>query len=271
MNDRDARGPESDPDGVRVFARRPGRRTVRPRSVLRGLAFAATGVAVLSAAAVLFLRGTLEPRALRETPLREREERRVATQPLPPPGSPRRRALPRDPGARGARPVPIAKVADRGSPRDTVPDGGVPTAPAADGGGDRAQVPAVTDRAHRALEDMVEDFVDRSRASGETEGLAAFPPKGTNPPRTGVVVPATFALPEGYVRYYQVTDDGQRLEPILMYSPDFEFVDDQGQPIALPEDRVVPPDMVPAGLPVRMLDVPQDRRAARRGAKGEGR
>ena len=55
-----------------------------------------------------------------------------------------------------------------------------------------------------------------------------------------------FALPEGYVRHYQATDDGQRIEPILMFSPDHEFVDAANRPIAIPKDRVVPPGAGPA-------------------------
>jgi hypothetical protein len=36
-------------------------------------------------------------------------------------------------------------------------------------------------------------------------------------------------------------------------------LDEQGAPVALPENRIVPPEMAPAGLAVRMLDVPQTR------------
>lgn len=113
------------------------------------------------------------------------------------------------------------------------------------------------------LEGMVRDYVDQLRARGETEGLAAFPPHGTNPPKTGLVVPDDFELPEGYVRYHQVTDDGRRLEPILMFSPDYEFVDGTGKPVALPDDGIVPPELAPPGLPGRMLEVPGAERPAR--------
>ena len=36
--------------------------------------------------------------------------------------------------------------------------------------------------------------------------------------------------------------------PILMFHPDYEFVDDNGDPIELPENRIVPPELVPPGL-----------------------
>ena len=32
--------------------------------------------------------------------------------------------------------------------------------------------------------------------------------------------PEGYPLPDGYVRHYQATDDGQRIEPILMFAPD---------------------------------------------------
>ena len=69
-------------------------------------------------------------------------------------------------------------------------------------------------------------------------------------------MPEDFPLPEGYVRHYQATDDGQRIEPILMYSPDFEFFDSNGHRIEIPPDRVVPPEMAPPGLPLRPIEIP---------------
>lgn len=97
-------------------------------------------------------------------------------------------------------------------------------------------------------------YIRHLRDMGETEGIAAFPPPGTDPPRVGVVVPDDYVLPEGYERYYQYTDDGKPLEPILLFSPEYEFFDDDGNPIPVPEDRVVPADQVPSDLPVEMLD-----------------
>ena len=63
----------------------------------------------------------------------------------------------------------------------------------------------------------------------------------------GLAVPEDFVLPEGYVRHHQATDDGQAIEPILMYSPDYEFLDAAGNPVA-----------AAAGLAV--LDVIRDER-----------
>jgi hypothetical protein len=91
------------------------------------------------------------------------------------------------------------------------------------------------------------------------EGIAAFPPPGTDPPKTGIIVPDDWTPPEGYVRHYQTTDDGEPLPPILMFHPDYDFTDADGRPVAIPPDRVVPPEMAPPGLPVEMLHVPARR------------
>jgi hypothetical protein len=93
--------------------------------------------------------------------------------------------------------------------------------------------------------------------AGVHDGIAAFPPPGTDPPKPGIIVPEGMELPEGYVRHYQTTDDGEPLPPILMFHPDYDFFDAAGNPIAIPEDRVVPPDLVPPGFPVEMLRVPE--------------
>ncbi len=94
------------------------------------------------------------------------------------------------------------------------------------------------------------------RAAGETGGIAAFGLPGTDPPKPGIVVPDDFVLPPGYVRHFQVTDDGEQLPPILLFHPDYEFVDAQGQPLPLSANRIVPLEMAPPGLPIRMLEVP---------------
>jgi hypothetical protein len=90
----------------------------------------------------------------------------------------------------------------------------------------------------------------------EPSGIALYPPPGTDPPKRGLVVPEGFELPEGYVRHYQATDDGQELPPILMFHPDYEWLDENGEPIEIPADRVVPPELAPAGLPLRQLELP---------------
>jgi hypothetical protein len=91
----------------------------------------------------------------------------------------------------------------------------------------------------------------------QPSGIALFPPPGTDPPKSGLIVPEGFALPPGYVRHYQATDDGQRLPAILMFHPDYEWVDENGEPVEVPEDGVVPLEMAPAGLPLEMLEVPE--------------
>ena len=98
---------------------------------------------------------------------------------------------------------------------------------------------------------------DEEQTGNEPTGIALFPPPGTKPIKRGIIVPNDFALPPGYVRHYQTTDDGHQLPPILMFHPDYQPVDDRGEPIPLPEDRVVPPEMAPPGLSVQVLEVPQ--------------
>ena len=100
------------------------------------------------------------------------------------------------------------------------------------------------------------ELINALRASGETGGIAAFNPPGTSPPLRGLAVPEDFVLPEGYVRHHQVTDAGEPLEAILMFSPDYAFHDAAGNAVPIPEDRVVPPDMAPPGLPIRQIDIP---------------
>lgn len=91
---------------------------------------------------------------------------------------------------------------------------------------------------------------------GDHTGIGAFNPPGTSPPLRGLAVPEDFVLPEGYVRHHQVTDEGEPLEPILMFSPDGVFLDASGRAIAIPQDRVVPPEMAPPGLPIREITIP---------------
>lgn len=91
---------------------------------------------------------------------------------------------------------------------------------------------------------------------GDHSGIGAFNPPGTSPPLRGLAVPDNFELPEGYVRHHQVTDEGEPLEPILMFSPDGVFVDASGHEIRIPEDRVVPPEMAPPGIPIREITIP---------------
>lgn len=100
------------------------------------------------------------------------------------------------------------------------------------------------------------ELIKALRDSGDHGGIAAFNPPGTSPPLKGLAVPEDFALPPGYVRHHQVTDAGEPIEAILMFSPDHVFRDAAGNPIAIPEDRVVPPEMAPPGLPLREIEIP---------------
>jgi hypothetical protein len=95
-----------------------------------------------------------------------------------------------------------------------------------------------------------------AEAAGEKTGLALFRP-GTKPLKQGLIVPEDFEVPEGYVRHYQTTDDGQRVKAILMFHPDYKPTDSAGQPVALPENRVVPPEMAPPGMPIDILELPE--------------
>lgn len=92
--------------------------------------------------------------------------------------------------------------------------------------------------------------------AGIRTGIGAFNPPGTSPPLEGLAVPDDFELPEGYVRHHQATDDGVPIEPILMFAPDFILHDANGRPIAMPENRVVPPELAPPGLPPRRVRIP---------------
>jgi hypothetical protein len=100
------------------------------------------------------------------------------------------------------------------------------------------------------------DYIAALRESGETGGLAVFSPPGTRPAQTGVIVPDDYQLPEGFARHYQSSDDGGQYAAVLTLSPDYELIDENGDPIPLPQDRIVPPELAPPDLPLRMLEVP---------------
>ncbi|MCE2945134.1 MAG: hypothetical protein ACK5XH_06815 [Lysobacteraceae bacterium] len=89
--------------------------------------------------------------------------------------------------------------------------------------------------------------------SGIRTGLGAFNPPGTMPLLAGLAVPPDFPLPEGYVRHHQVTDDGEPIEPILMFAPGAMLRDATGRMAPLPADRIVTPELAPPGLPLRWV------------------
>ena len=100
------------------------------------------------------------------------------------------------------------------------------------------------------------EVIERLHKAGVHTGLGAFSPPGTRPAMIGLAVPEDFVLPEGYVRHHQATDDGQRIEAILMFAPDHQFFDANKQPIVIPKDRLVTPELAPPGLPIRRIVVP---------------
>ena len=99
------------------------------------------------------------------------------------------------------------------------------------------------------------EVIQRLNQAGVHSGLGAFNPPGTRPPLIGLAVPEDFELPPGFVRHHQATDDGQRIEAVLMFAPDHPYV------LAHPEltHRVVPPAMAPPGLPLRSISLPTPR------------
>ena len=91
---------------------------------------------------------------------------------------------------------------------------------------------------------------------GIRTGLGAFNPPGTRPPLIGLAVPEAFELPPGYLRHHQATDDGQPIEAILMFDPDHPPPVAAGRSLATPPERVVPAELAPPGLPIRLITLP---------------
>jgi hypothetical protein len=91
-------------------------------------------------------------------------------------------------------------------------------------------------------------------------GIQLYKP-GTKPLKRGIVVPEGFELPPGYMRHYQSTDNGEPVAAILMFHPDYKPTDESGQPIPLPENRVVPEELAPPGMPIELLKLPESAEA----------
>lgn len=100
------------------------------------------------------------------------------------------------------------------------------------------------------------ELIEALHEAGIHTGIGAFTPPGTSPPMAGLAVPDDFELPEGFVRHHQVTDQGEPLEPILMFSPDIETYEAAGN-IPIPEDRIVTPEFAPPGMPIREMIPPK--------------
>lgn len=117
----------------------------------------------------------------------------------------------------------------------------------------------------RGEQPSMSEVITRLHQAGVHTGLGAFSPPGTRPPLVGLAVPEDFVLPKGYVRHHQATDDGQRIEAILMFAPDYQAFDAEHKAIALPKDRVVTPELAPPGLPIRRIIVPAPTQASKSG------
>jgi hypothetical protein len=153
------------------------------------------------------------------------------------------------PAAQAPLPAPLANPRHVSRRRD--PDGD--------------QTPDLSDYVNDGDIPTTAEVIDRLHRAGIHEGLGAFNPPGTRPPLVGLAVPEGFELPPGYVRHYQATDDGQRIEPVLMFAPDAQILDANGQPVAIPADRLVPPELAPPGLPIRRITIPGPAGGPRRG------
>jgi len=112
-------------------------------------------------------------------------------------------------------------------------------------------------RSSGAAELQARDVIPALVASGAKTGIAVFPLPGTDPLKPGIIVPEDFDLPEGFVRHYQTDDNGKRLPPILIVHPDYDLVNERGEIVPLPDGRMVPPELAPAGMPIRMLEIPK--------------
>jgi hypothetical protein len=222
-----ARSPHD--DGVRVVRVRDGRRT----SLVIGAAVALP--VVLTLAAVAVIRWSPRPPA-GAAPRAAAVE--VATASAEPPA-----ADPR-PAASSSRPP------SRVVPRRVV------AAPVEEPAGLGASPVPQPQKPRREID--AADAIAALREEGVHEGIAAFGIPGSHPPKAGILVPEEFELPEGYVRHYQSTDDGEQLPAILMFHPDYEFVNERGEVVKLPDDLVVPPEMAPPGLATdHVLVVPE--------------
>ena len=129
--------------------------------------------------------------------------------------------------------------------------------------GDADPTPDLRSYVARGENPSMAQVIERLHERGIHSGLGAFSPPGTSPPLVGLAVPEDFVLPKGYVRHHQATDDGQRIEAILMFAPDFQLLDAAGNPVAMPVNRVVPPELAPQGLPLRRIVIPAQSDAAR--------
>jgi len=179
---RDTRTPQVDEDGVRVFADGGRRRVMRARIVVVVLVIAVVTVVALSATAVLVLRRDPGTRAAREPSLSPVQGGQVA---MPQAQAMAPRAVPKVPTARVDQ---VAKH-EQGGKRLRPPPIVNPVTDRTDDPPKDSAASAAAEQEHRRVESLARDVIQGLRASGETRGIAAFPPPGTDPIKTGLVVP----------------------------------------------------------------------------------
>jgi hypothetical protein len=121
---------------------------------------------------------------------------------------------------------------------------------------DNDPTPDLSSYVPRGANPTMNEVIKRLHEAGIYTGLGAFNPPGTRPNLVGLAVPEDFQLPKGYVRHHQSTDDGQKVEAILMFAPDFQLLDAANKPVAMPEDGIVPPELAPPGFPIRRIAIP---------------
>ncbi|MFP2899261.1 hypothetical protein ACLEQD_23030 [Corallococcus sp. 4LFB] len=148
-----------------------------------------------------------------------------------------------------SRPVPVEDL-----PPIVVAARPVPVAPSPEPARPPVRPVAVPVAAPAPVEESAPMPVDEPPPEGKS-GTALYQ-RGTKPLKRGLVVPDDFELPPGFMRHYQTTDNGQPLAAILMFHPDFTPRDANGQPIPIPENRVVPEELAPPGMPHRLLEIP---------------
>ena len=219
-------------DGIRIVP------IARPRRTWWWIGVALAVPVVATVLAVAIIRRSSDEPATAAPPLVARAEA----------GATASLAATSDAGAGRTRPVPVAS----GAPARVVPRRVAGTEPVGLGA---SPVPQ-PQKPRRDID--AASAIQALRDEGIHDGIAAFGLPGSNPPKSGILVPEEFELPEGYVRHYQSTDDGEQLPAILMFHPDYEFVDEHGNVMKLPADGIVPPEMAPPGIDVdQVLSVPE--------------
>lgn len=153
-------------------------------------------------------------------------------------------------GASQSSAAPLVQVTP---PATATPRSTTPLPPHVDG---VDPTPDLSSYVNRGENPSMKEVIERLNRAGIETGLAAFSPPGTRPPMVGLAVPEDFELPPGFVRHHQATDDGQRIEAILMFAPDHQVRNAANQPIPMPKDRLVPPELVPPGFPIRRIVIP---------------